>query len=126
MITMAAILLADDDHAVYELLRMGLEVKGHYLDWCADGRTAVARATEKVFDLMIFDYVMPPSNGLMVFKKIREGTINQTTPVILLTGDDSTALSAKALRAGVSAIIIKPFLPSQIYKTLAPFLEGKS
>jgi two-component system CheB/CheR fusion protein len=88
-----AILVVEDDPEVRELLELFLKDEGHRAAAAPDGSAAlelVARGTIRP-DLILADYNLPGGmDGLQVTAKLRE-RLRRQVPVIILTGDISTA-----------------------------------
>lgn len=61
------------------------------------------------FDLVISDWNMPNSTGLDLLKRVRADGRFKGIPFILLTAETEASQVAEAVKAGVSAYIIKPF-----------------
>lgn len=87
------ILIIEDDPEVRELLEIMFKDDGHDVIWAHDGAAAlklVSKARIKP-DLILSDYNLPGGmNGVEVTAKLRE-QICAPIPVIILTGDISTA-----------------------------------
>jgi len=62
------------------------------------------------------DINMPLMNGFETTRRIRNKGI--TTPVIALTAYDKEEISEEAISAGINDILIKPFAPSLLVKTI--------
>jgi two-component system, chemotaxis family, CheB/CheR fusion protein len=87
------ILIVDDDPEVRDLLDQLLTDDGHRTATARDGRAALAMITAKSVqpDLILVDYNLPGSmNGLQLTNSIREA-VGSDVPVVILTGDISTA-----------------------------------
>ena len=123
-----AILVIEDDPEVRELLELLLKDEGHRVATAPDGVAAlalVARGTIQP-DLIIADYNLPIGmNGIEIAAKLRE-TLHREIPVIILTGDISTAtLRNIALQNCVQ--LNKPMKPkelSQVIQRLLPLSQS--
>jgi len=103
----ARILVADDENAILELLRTVLGIWSYEVEVCADGETALARAIEGRFALLLVDYQMPRMTGLEVLRRLRAA--DRPTPVVLMSGhlSDPVVKETKSL-PGVQ-LLPKPF-----------------
>ncbi|MCL2497943.1 MAG: response regulator [Symbiobacteriaceae bacterium] len=63
------------------------------------------------FDIVFLDYVMPKMNGIEFLLAFRE--ICATTPVIMITADDDSAVRYNALNAGATDFLTKPLDPAE-------------
>lgn len=101
------LLVVDDDPAVRELLSKALTAAGYLVDVAVDGASALARLSEKAYDLMITDLKMPGQDGLSLIRQARLTT--QGLPVIVITGYSSEATAIEAINLGVAGYLTKPF-----------------
>jgi two-component system response regulator MprA len=101
------ILVADDDRALAQTLRRGLEENGHQVMLAFNGTDALEIAQIQEFDLMVLDVMMPGLDGLNVARRVR-GTRNQT-PIIMLTARDGVVDMVRGLDQGADDYLTKPF-----------------
>ena len=101
------ILVADDDRALAETLRRGLEENGHSVMLAFDGTDAVEIVQVQDFELLVLDVMMPGIDGFNVVRRVR-GIRNQT-PIIMLTARDGVEDMARSLDQGADDYITKPF-----------------
>jgi len=101
------VLLADDEVALAETVRRGLERDGSVVEIVHTGEDAIWSASEHVFDVLVVDIMMPKGNGYQVVKALRERGI--WTPVLMLTAIDQDERLASALDAGADDYLTKPF-----------------
>ena len=102
-----SVLVVDDDQAVRELLSKALDSAGYLTDLAADADSALARLSEKGFDLLITDLKMPGHDGLWLIRKAR--ATFPTLPVIVITGYSSEEAAIEAINLGVAGYLTKPF-----------------
>ena len=101
------ILLAEDEHKVASFIQRGLEAEHYTIDVVPDGETALARALDGDYDLLILDVMMPQRDGLAVLKEIRARKL--PLPVLLLTARDTVADKVAGLDSGADDYLTKPF-----------------
>jgi heavy metal response regulator len=101
------ILLAEDEHKVASFIQRGLEAEHYAIEVVNDGETALARATDGEYDLLILDVMLPKRDGLAVLKEIRTRTLS--LPVLLLTARDTVADKVAGLDSGADDYLTKPF-----------------
>lgn len=101
-------LVADDVPMIRKLVEFHLKQVGFEIFNAADGAEALALANSSKFDLILLDIMMPEIDGLEVLKKIRGGTMNKTTPVIIMTAYGDSANVRKAVQYGANDFIVKP------------------
>jgi DNA-binding response OmpR family regulator len=101
------VLLADDEVALAETVRRGLERDGSVVEIVHTGEDAIWSASEHLFDVIVLDIMMPKGNGLQVVQELRARGI--WTPVLMLTAIDENDRLAGALDAGADDYLTKPF-----------------
>ena len=101
------ILVAEDEPALRDLLRTGLEEEGHSIVLAADGEEALAAAEQREFDALVLDIMMPGVDGLQVMRRLRER--RNPAPILLLTARDSPADIVRGLDGGADDYLTKPF-----------------
>lgn len=104
------LLIADDIRINRKLLKVIFNEQYTILE-AADGEEAIQILEEKGDEiaLLFLDLQMPKKNGLEVMKYMKEKGIDDTIPVIMITGESSTESDVEAYELGVSDIIYKPF-----------------
>ena len=65
------ILLVDDEQPIQTLLSFPLQRDGYEVVQAADGREALARFDEQIFDLVVLDVMLPRMDGLEVCRRLR-------------------------------------------------------
>lgn len=100
------ILLVEDDPAQLEPLQTALSQVGHIVDAVEDGETALWLITEKNYDLLILDWMLPKVSGVELCCQYRK--LGNTAPVLMLTAKDTTADKVDGLDAGADDYIVKP------------------
>src|SRR5690606_21938596 len=78
-----AILFADDERSLQELMKLELPRMGHTVTVCPDGLTAVAALEKNNYDCLLVDLDMPGLHGIEVIAKAKE--LAPTTEAIVLT-----------------------------------------
>ncbi len=100
------VLLVDDEEEFVSALSERLMLRGLEAETALDGEEALVKMSEKKFEVVILDVMMPGLGGLEVMKKIR--TSYPQTQVILLTGHGSTREGIEGMRLGAFDYLIKP------------------
>ena len=79
------ILLAEDDSNISTIAKMALEhVGGHQVELVDNGVSALEKALEGDYDVILLDEMMPQMNGLSVCRKYHELS-EHCRPVIFLS-----------------------------------------
>ncbi|NOU26818.1 MAG: response regulator transcription factor [Polyangiaceae bacterium] len=103
---MARVLIADDDGALLEVLRLSFEDAGHVAIVAEDGRKALARIEAEAPDLVVCDVNMPGLDGFSVCRRVRER--GNDVPFILLTSRDDEIDEALGFELGADDYVAKP------------------
>jgi DNA-binding response OmpR family regulator len=101
------ILLVDDEQPIQTLLSFPLQRDGYEVVQAADGRDALARFDEQVFDLVVLDVMLPRMDGLEVCRRLRAK--GETVPIIMLTAKSEEIDKVLGLELGADDYITKPF-----------------
>jgi CheY-like chemotaxis protein len=113
------ILVVDDEEAIREVVRIGLEaVTPWTVDVASDGAQAVALCTADPPDAVLLDVMMPTMDGPTTFARLQEDPRTRSVPVILLTAKVQPAERRRYDDLAVAGVLTKPFdplaLPDQI------------
>ena len=100
------ILLVEDDARQLEPLHAALAATGHIVDAVEDGDTAQWLITQKEYDLLILDWMLPNISGITLCHQYRQA--GKTAPVLMLTAKDTTDDKVTGLDAGADDYLVKP------------------
>lgn len=100
------ILLVEDDPAQLEPLHAALSQAGHIVDAVKDGETAQWLISQKDYDLLILDWMLPQISGVSLCHQYRR--TGKTAPVLILTAKDTTTDKVVGLDAGADDYLVKP------------------
>jgi two-component system, response regulator PdtaR len=115
------VLIADDETVIRLDLRGMLEGAG--FDVCAearDGVEAVDLAAEHQPDLVLLDVKMPRLDGVEAARRISGA---RAVPIVMLTAYGYGELVARAVDAGVSAYLVKPFRENDLLLAIQRSLD---
>ena len=121
-------LVVDDDFNTCDSVTRMLVKVGMRAEWTLSGKEAVLRARQSiemgdVYHAYIIDWRMPDMNGIEVTRQIR--SLNNDTPIIILTAYDWSDIEVEAKAAGVTAFCSKPKVMSDLRETLMSALGQK-
>ncbi|MDX6247082.1 MAG: hypothetical protein QOF10_442, partial [Kribbellaceae bacterium] len=92
------VLLVEDEVRLAETVRRGLAAEGFTVDVVHDGAEGLWAATEKAYDAVLLDIMLPKLNGYRVCRQLREAGV--WTPVLMLTAKDGEYDQADAFDLG--------------------------
>ena len=122
---MKKILLVDDEESILEMLKRVLEHDGHLVLTADKGKTALEWLKEVRVDLAIVDLGLPDIPGMEVCRGIKGNPKTSSTPVIILTGNDSNeARIAGNLDASVELFLNKPISIDDLKKAVEMIFEN--
>jgi two-component system OmpR family response regulator len=101
------ILVVEDDPKAARFIRQGLEEEGHVVEVARDGEEGAQFGHLNPYDLIILDIQLPRKNGLELSRELRREGVE--TPIIMLTGRDTTEDVVRGLDAGADDYLTKPF-----------------
>ncbi|MER7280842.1 response regulator transcription factor [Dactylosporangium sp. CA-052675] len=111
---MTAILVADDDMDIRDLVAFKLEQAGYEVVAVDNGLAALTAATENPPDLVVLDVMMPGMSGIDVCRQLRQEQGTKALPIILLTARAQEGDVEVGFGAGADDYIVKPFSPREL------------
>jgi DNA-binding response OmpR family regulator len=121
----SAILVADDDAAVRELLEHKFRAAGCKVASAADGAQAWKMLQDQEFALVILDRMMPGFDGMTLLLMMRKTEKLASTPVVFLTARHYGADVLDGLNTGAADYIVKPFDPDEVVARCVRLLDRK-
>lgn len=101
------ILLADDEKDLSKAVGTILTYSNYDVDIVSNGKEALERINNTIYDLIILDIMMPVMDGIQALKEVRKNNIK--TPVILLTAKSQVDDKVEGLDSGANDYLTKPF-----------------
>lgn len=118
------ILLVEDDELVAEVLKKALIAQHYLVDLAADGQEGWELAEAFEYDLILLDLMLPKLDGLSFCKQRR--AIGDRTPIVILTGQDTSTSKVISLDTGADDYIIKPFDVQELLARIRALLRRGS
>jgi two-component system nitrogen regulation response regulator NtrX len=113
----------DDEAAIRDSLRMTLEYEGYEFIGAATGQEGLTLADRESPDLVLLDIKMPGMDGLEVLDRLR--ALNETLPVIVISGHGTIATAVEATKKGAATFIEKPFASERLLVDLRNALDQR-
>lgn len=104
---MSKVLLVEDEEGLIITLSDRLQSEGFDVVVARDGEEGSYLATNKRFDLIILDIMLPKKNGFDVCRDLRKEGNN--TPILMLTAKGETIDKVLGLKLGADDYLTKPF-----------------
>jgi len=115
------LLLIEDDDALGDVVRRGLESYGYHVEWVRDGGVAYDVASAGSFDALVLDLMLPGLDGLTLLRGLRDAGIR--TPVLCLTARSGIRDRVAGLDAGADDYLVKPFAFEELLARLRALLR---
>lgn len=119
----ASILIVDDEPGMRNFLYKTLSVRCKRVEQAISATAATSILDNAHFDLVILDNIMPDKTGLDWLAEQRKLGFFADTILITAYADLDTAI--RALRAGVTDFVLKPFRANQILTAISRALDRK-
>jgi len=121
-----SLLVVDDDEGVRGLLARLLRVTGHIVEEAGSAEEAGETLEHSTPDLILLDLQLPGKSGQEFLKEIRADTRFRLTPVVMITGDATQARKIKAIEAGATDFLAKPFSHVELATRVRSLLQLKA
>jgi len=118
------ILVVDDDESIRRYIVKLLSQNGYDVFAVPSGKDALRelRAGQE-FSLAILDILMPDMDGLETLAEIRK--ISKDLPILMLSALGQTTIIVKAMKAGATDYLVKPFEEEELDLAITKSLEKR-
>ncbi len=116
-----SILLVEDNALNVMVAKSFLQSWGAHVDVANNGEEALAVLDITKHKLVLMDLHMPIMDGYEASRKIRDKGI--TIPIVALTANIKKDIESRVNEVGINDIIVKPFLPDDLYQKVAAFTK---
>jgi twitching motility two-component system response regulator PilG len=103
------IMVIDDSSTIRRSAELFLTAAGYHVVLAADGFDALAKISDHRPALVLCDIVMPRLDGYQTCTLIKKSAKFHTTPVLMLSSNESLFDRARGALAGSDAYLTKPF-----------------
>jgi DNA-binding response OmpR family regulator len=115
------ILLVEDDPAIADGLRSGLQQEGYAVEWRSSGSAGVLAAETLHPHLIILDVRLPDGSGFDVCRELRRRQLTQ--PILMLTVRADEVDKVLGLEMGADAYMTKPYSLRELLATVRALLR---
>lgn len=113
----------DDSPVILQTLKKILEGAGYQTIGISEPMRGVAKLIENQPDVIILDLVMPNASGYSVCKFLRQTSVFEKTPIIVLTSRDTLIDRNRAKLVGASDFLGKPPDPEKTIALIEKYME---
>jgi signal transduction histidine kinase/ActR/RegA family two-component response regulator len=119
-----SILVVDDNPTNQLVAKRLIERAGYCADLADNGVDAVARVSERHYDLVLMDVQMPDMDGHEATRRIRR--IHPNVPrIVAMTANVRDEDRVRALAAGMDEVLHKPITPAALNAVLARAVDAR-
>ncbi|MFB9076882.1 response regulator transcription factor [Flavobacterium procerum] len=115
------ILYTEDDETLAFLTKDNLEQNNYEVVHCTDGKSGLETFQSDIFDICIFDIMMPKMDGFELAAAVRK--IDAEVPIIFLSAKTLKEDRIKGLRLGADDYLVKPFSIEELLLKIEIFLK---
>jgi two-component system, chemotaxis family, chemotaxis protein CheY len=121
---LAELLVVDDSKVMREMIVACLRADTTLeFSHAGSGLEAIEQLSLRPFDLVVLDLNMPDIGGIEVVEFIRGQDRLRSLPIIIVTTRGDEGSRTRALEAGASRFLVKPFDPDQILAEVRALLS---
>jgi DNA-binding response OmpR family regulator len=115
------ILLVEDDPSLGFVIKDNLSIKGYDVTLCKDGEEGEESFNLNLYNLCIFDIMLPKKDGFSLARGVREK--NKNIPIIFLSAKSMMEDKLEGFQTGADDYITKPFSLEELYCRIEVFLR---
>jgi two-component system cell cycle response regulator DivK len=119
------VLYVEDNEYNRKIVRRLLSRTAYRLREAADGESALGMVREECPDLVLMDVQLPKMSGLDVTRVLRKDPATAGVPIIVVTSFALSGDDRRAMEAGASAYIAKPYSPRELMALIDTFLSRR-
>lgn len=116
------ILCIEDNEYNRKIVRKLLSRTSYRLIEAVDGESGVAQAQQEVPDLILMDVQLPKMSGLDATRVLKTDPRTGHIPIIVITSFALSGDQEKALAAGASSYLAKPYSPRELLALVRQYL----
>ncbi|MSQ13135.1 MAG: response regulator transcription factor [Dehalococcoidia bacterium] len=120
---MQQVLVVEDESAIGDVLKLGLEQEGFSVELAFDGRAGLESFGRRRPDLVLLDILLPKMDGWEVCRRIRA---TSNVPIIILSAKDAIQDRVKGLDLGSDDYLVKPFSLDELLARVRAVLRRRS
>jgi putative two-component system response regulator len=119
------LIVIDDDEQIRSLIVRLVKPMGHSVLEAGSAEEAHEKLLAVAPDLVLLDMQLPGRSGHELLAEIRADPRTRLVPVVMITGVATHETKLKAIQAGVTDFIAKPFSPEELVARVRALLELK-
>jgi len=117
------VLVVEDDRVNQMVIKLMIKKMGLTCEIVADGVTAVERAFQEKWNLVLMDVQMPGIDGLEATRRIRSQPNGKSLAIIALTANAMPEDRAACIAAGMNSFLAKPVKEAELRASVEQWLR---
>ena len=122
--TKARVLVVDDADTIRDHLKNIFTSDGYDVTEADRGTSGLEASQKEQFDLIVTDVNMPDMNGIDMIAKLREDSMNLSTPVMVVTTESLRRWGDTCKELGAQFWIMKPFSETAILSVAKKIIDS--
>ncbi|MDZ4724059.1 MAG: response regulator [candidate division Zixibacteria bacterium] len=120
------ILLIEDEPDIQELIRVNLVRQGFRLSIYKSGEEGIPAIKAQQPKLILLDLMLPGIDGLEVCRILKNGTVTNQIPIIMVTAKGEDVDMVTGLELGADDYLTKPFSPRVLIAKIRALLRRRN
>jgi two-component system, chemotaxis family, chemotaxis protein CheY len=116
-------LVIDDSPTVRKMIMAALRPLAATFSEAATGLEAIEKLTLRKHDAITLDLNMPDMHGLEFLQFLRQHSVFQDVPVMVVTTRSDEEIAKVVMEAGANSFLVKPFKPDDLLQRMQKLLE---
>ncbi|MDK8464627.1 sigma-54 dependent transcriptional regulator [Marinobacter sp. SS13-12] len=122
--TDVSVIFVDDDPHIRQAIAQTLNLEDMPVACFEDAPSGLEKITSEYDGVVLCDYNMPGMDGIEMLDRVR--AVDETIPVIILTGQGDISTAVTAMQRGAYDFIEKPFDEDELLELLRHALEKRN
>jgi two-component system cell cycle response regulator DivK len=118
------VLYVEDNEYNRKIVRHLLSRTGYRLREAADGEAALRMVSDERPDLVLMDVQLPKMSGLDATRALRADPATASIPIIVVTSFALSGDDRRAMAAGATAYLAKPYSPRELLALIQKHCPG--
>ena len=120
------LLYAEDDSEHRMMMRLIMKGTNATLIGAANGQEALQKIQEQQPDLILLDLFMPKLDGFGVMEALKSNPETRHIPIIVVSARLNADNRERAIKAGASDFVAKPYDPFELLKLVDKHLTNRA
>ena len=99
--------MIEDDRFIGEMYVRSLRQAGYDVEWAIDGRDWLVMATNKTYDLVLLDIMLPELRGQEILREIKKNPVAKHSHVAVMTNFNQDEETHQKIERNVDAYFVK-------------------